>query len=84
MRDLVLKEVADAQPLSPNTIAWGDRRYYTEANLNYNRVFGEKHRVGGLLLYYQQEYTRTDGGTDPYKIVPYRNMALSGRATYSL
>lgn len=81
--DLVLKKVADAQPLSPNTIAWGDRRYYTEANLNYNRVFGEKHRVGGLLLYYQQEYTRTDGGTDPYKIVPYRNMALSGRATYS-
>ena len=52
-------------------------------NLTYERLFAEKHRVSGLLLYYQQEYARNDAGSNIFAAVPRRNVALSGRATYS-
>lgn len=60
-----------------------NRRYYGEAMLNYENVFGEKHRVGGLLFYYQQEFQVDDRETNAFKAVPKRNLALSGRVTYA-
>ncbi|MCL3780925.1 TonB-dependent receptor [Prolixibacteraceae bacterium JC049] len=80
---LVLRKVVDSSPLSQKTSAWGDKRFYTEATLNYNRLFNETHRVGGLLFYYQQEYGRNDSGGDILKAIPARNQAFSGRATYA-
>ncbi|TKG91882.1 TonB-dependent receptor [Puteibacter caeruleilacunae] len=81
--ELVLRKVVDSSPLSQSTGAWGDKRFYTEASLNYNRLFNETHRIGGLLFYYQQEYSRNDSGGDVLKAIPKRNQALSGRATYA-
>jgi TonB-linked SusC/RagA family outer membrane protein len=81
--NLVLTKIADENPLTQTTGSWGDRRYYGEMNLSYEGVFAEKHRVGGLLLYYQQEYARNDAGANIFAAVPKRNIALSGRATYS-
>jgi hypothetical protein len=34
-----------------------------KAQLNYDRVFAEKHRVGAMLMYYQREYVITDAPT---------------------
>ena len=81
--NLVMKQVGWSKPLQQTTTSWGDYRYYAELNLNYNRLFAERHRVGALLLYYQQEYARNDAGGDVYKAIPNRNMALSGRLTYA-
>lgn len=80
---MVLTKVRDANPLTQKTGSWGDKRYYTEANLSYEKLIAEDHRVGGLLLYYQQEYGRNDAGDNIFAAVPTKNMALSGRATYS-
>ncbi len=81
--DMVLTRVLEASPLKQNTGSWGDKRYYGELNLNYDQIFAEKHRVSGLLLYYQQEYSRNDAGENIFAAIPKKNMALSGRATYS-
>lgn len=81
--NLVFRRTGTSSPLNQSTSSWGDRRYYSELNLNYNRLFNDVHRVGGLLMYYQQEYFRNDAGNNFRSAVPKRNMALSGRTTYS-
>lgn len=48
-----------------------------QTSLNYARVFGEKHRVGGLLLA-QRDYWETSGGEIPYNV-----LGIAGRVTYS-
>ncbi len=80
---MVLRRQMAGFPLAQSTSSWGDRRYYGELNVSYDRVFNSVHRVTGLLLYYQQDYARNDAGSNVFKAVPKRNLALSGRATYS-
>lgn len=85
--NLVLRKKGDKSPMAQTTISKGDRRYYGELNLNYDRVFAEKHRVGGLLFFYMQSKTAAfnAGGEldNVFAAVPKRNVALSGRATYA-
>lgn len=59
----------------------GDRRFYTEASLNYDRNFN-KHRVGGLVLFYTDDRTNAFAG-NWVTAIPYRYMGLAGRVTYS-
>lgn len=66
----------------------GDRRYYTETAINYNRTFG-KHGVTGMLLYNQSDYTKVVS-SDPNEeedtftgSIPYRTRGLAGRLTYA-
>lgn len=81
--DLVFRRIQTASPLSQNSETSGNRRYYTEANLSYNTLINEKHNIGGLLLYYQQEFSETANvGSNVLLGVPKRNIAMSGRATY--
>ncbi|WP_186757461.1 SusC/RagA family TonB-linked outer membrane protein [Echinicola salinicaeni] len=58
----------------------GNRKFYTETAINYNRSFG-KHDVSGLLLYYQSDYVNGDAG-DLIASIPFRHRGLSGRSTY--
>lgn len=61
---------------------YGDRRFYVESSLNYNRKFG-KHDVGGLLLYNQSDYSDATARVDDWKkAIPYRQRNIVGRATY--
>jgi len=54
---------------------------YMEAALNYNRVFGEKHDVGGLLVLITRDYL--DGNANTVQLsLPSRNIGLSGRFNY--
>lgn len=67
--------------LSYTSYANGERALYIEGNVTYNRVFNEKHSVGGLLLYNQREYQIAEGSS--IGALPYRNQGLAGRFTYS-
>ena len=68
--------------MSQSGYADGNRRYYSEAKLDYNKLFGDDHRVTGLLMYYQQERVNSVNVSDVKSSIPYRNIGLSGRATY--
>ena len=50
-----------------------DQTFELQANLNYQRQFGD-HNIGAMLLYKQREYRSS--------VLPNRNQGLSGRVTY--
>lgn len=54
----------------------------TQSMLNYNRTFGKKNAVSGLLVYLTRGSLTANAG-DLQKSLPFRNMGVSGRATYS-
>lgn len=54
---------------------------YMEAALNYNRTFGEKHSLGGVLVMIGREYL--DGNAPTVQLsLPSRNIGVSGRYSY--
>ncbi|MGV3766250.1 MAG: SusC/RagA family TonB-linked outer membrane protein [Chitinophagaceae bacterium] len=58
-----------------------DSRLWLEATLTYNRLFGEKHRIGGNLITYFSSYETGNAGSVSASL-PSRNNGLSGRFTY--
>lgn len=78
---LDLELVSDSKPLEVSTKAYSRRKTYLEGSISYEQLFGGKHRVGGLLHYFHQEYTASYWkGMDA---IPERNQGLSGRVTYA-
>jgi TonB-linked SusC/RagA family outer membrane protein len=55
--------------------------FYMESMLNYTRDFG-KHDVSGLLVFITRESLNGNAG-DLQRSLPFRNVGLSGRATYA-
>ncbi|WP_246163609.1 SusC/RagA family TonB-linked outer membrane protein [Sphingobacterium humi] len=55
---------------------------YMEAALNYDKKLGEKHALSGLLVFVMRNSLIGNAGT-LQKSLAYRNLGLSGRATYS-
>ncbi len=60
----------------------GTMTTYLEGSLNYNRVFNEVHRVGGLFLYNQKVHSKTQEG-NKYLSLPYKSQGIAGRVTYA-
>ncbi|WP_050700929.1 TonB-dependent receptor [Dysgonomonas sp. BGC7] len=60
----------------------GSRTTNFEASLNYDQVFGQDHRVGGLFLFNMRSRTNNFPASYIYAF-PYRNTGIAGRATYS-
>ncbi|GAA4801683.1 TonB-dependent receptor [Olivibacter ginsenosidimutans] len=59
----------------------GNRQFYTETAINYNRTFGD-HDVAAMLLYNQSD--RINGFEDDFILsLPYRSRGLAGRSTYA-
>ncbi|MDR1097942.1 MAG: TonB-dependent receptor [Tannerella sp.] len=59
-----------------------DSDMYFEAAVDYNRTFAEKHGVSGLLIFILKD--RMEANVSSFQeTLPYRNLGLSGRATYS-
>lgn len=56
--------------------------FYLESALNYNRTFNEKHGTSGMLVYIMRNELNADA-SDLQQSLPYRNIGLSGRFTYS-
>ncbi|MDR2038116.1 MAG: TonB-dependent receptor [Bacteroidales bacterium] len=56
--------------------------FYSETALDYANTFSDKHAVGGIVLFMVQ--TKLDGNTAVLQqSLPYRNVGIAGRATYS-
>jgi TonB-linked SusC/RagA family outer membrane protein len=60
----------------------GERQYYTEASLNYDRSFGKDHHLTALALFNQRERV-AQYAVDVTSSLPFRSQGLVGRATYS-
>ncbi|MDR2272780.1 MAG: TonB-dependent receptor [Sphingobacterium sp.] len=69
----LINEVKMGEPVEENS---GNKKIYIEGSLNYNRVFAEKHTVGGMLLYYQKSQQYQNDA------LAYKKQAYVGRATY--
>lgn len=66
------------------------RRFQFESTLNYDRVFGTNHRVGGLAYFNLSDQQATDQNSDDenkdmslsYAMIPKRYMRMTGRVAY--
>jgi TonB-linked SusC/RagA family outer membrane protein len=58
-----------------------NRAMELKAQLNYNRLIAEKHRVGLMGIYYQRDY-RNGSADNAIQSLPYRKQGLAFRATY--
>lgn len=56
--------------------------FYMQATLNYDHTFKDKHSVNGLLVFLAQNRL-TGNPSDLQSSLPFRNVGLAGRATYS-
>ncbi|MBL1411489.1 SusC/RagA family TonB-linked outer membrane protein [Sphingobacterium faecale] len=72
-----------SQDLRYSLSRYGDRRFYGEASVNYNRTFANKHEVGGLFLFNQSDYIDATYRVNNYTAaIPYRQRNFVGRGTY--
>lgn len=69
--------------LETSTSTTGDRLMNLQATLNYQRMFGDKHDVGAMLVYLQREYNLNNPDNNYYNTLPERNQGLAGRVTYA-
>lgn len=53
-----------------------------KAQFNYDRVFNQDHRLGGMLIYYQSSRVNPIASSS-INALPYRKQGLAARATYS-
>ncbi len=64
--------------------AFGEKKIYIEAQLNYARVFADKHDVTATIVYNQKE-NQYQGVANDYAgivLLPYRKQNIVGRGTY--
>ena len=54
---------------------------YIETALDYNRLFADRHNLSGMLVYVLRQQLNGNAGSLQSSL-PYRNLGLSGRATY--
>lgn len=59
----------------------GNRKFYSEASLNYARTFG-KHDFTGLLIYNRSDVVRNTEG-NLIASLPFRNQGVAARTTYA-
>ena len=60
----------------------GDRKWYIQGMVNYDRTFGGVHNVSGMILYNQEEYN-TNAPDTFINSLPKRKQGIAGRATYA-
>jgi TonB-linked SusC/RagA family outer membrane protein len=58
------------------------RKYHLETNINWERVFAEKHRVSALVYYYLSDQKRASSGNTNLTAIPLRYQGVSSRLTY--
>lgn len=77
--NLIFKKVASGNDAlnDPQESNSGDKKIYIETQLNYNRLFANKHQVNAMLLYMQKEQQYHN------EALAYRKQSFVGRASYS-
>jgi TonB-linked SusC/RagA family outer membrane protein len=80
---LVTKEIIPEQKVTYSHVVQAYRKFHLESTLNYDRVFGKDHRVGGLIYYYMSDQQATAEMTSSsLSGIPVRYQGLSSRLTY--
>lgn len=77
----------EQRTLGTSTSTTGDRSFYFQATLNYDRTFGEKHNVSAMLLYNQDEFNlnnpyNDNADTRLINSLPKRKLGFAGRLSY--
>jgi TonB-linked SusC/RagA family outer membrane protein len=80
---LVMREMVKATPASYSKTLNQFRKYHFETTMNYDQVFGEDHRVLGLVYYYLSDQKYTEDATSNMTAIPVRYQGVSSRFTYS-
>lgn len=77
--DLIYTQIKSGtgQLSSPGATLSATKNIYTEASLNYKRLFSGKHDITAMALFYQKE---SQLSSDP---LPFRKMGYVGRVTYA-
>lgn len=65
-----------------NGAANGDRQIYMQGQINYDRTFGDKHNVTGMVVYTQEEQS-ANRPTTFIASLPKRKQGVAGRFTYA-
>ncbi|KAA6342738.1 TonB-dependent receptor SusC [termite gut metagenome] len=80
--DLVTRE----QVSKSNVLYSGEensyRKYHFESTLTYDRLFGDQHRVSGLIYYYVSDQQATADAANSLSAIPVRYQGISSRLTY--
>ncbi len=81
--ELITSDVDKGQEfLNYSRDSGGDRTIYFESRLNYNRTFGGKHNVDGLLLFNLRDFVDQRAATSIMSL-PYRNTGIAARSAYA-
>lgn len=81
-RTLGMSKIEQDPTLAFTADSGGDRQIYIQAMINYDRTFGEKHNVTGMLVYNQEEYS-INKPADFISSLPQRKQGIAGRLTYA-
>ena len=81
--EILYKEVEKGQEFMSysNSVAT-NRAKELKAQLIYDHIFGAKHRVGSMFMYYQRDYINGSAGSS-IAALPYRKQGIAFRSTYS-
>ena len=78
----VMGGTENAHVLGASRSSSGDRSFYFQASLNYDRTFKEVHNVSAMALYNQDQYDSGAPTDDLIATLPKRKMGLAGRISY--
>lgn len=80
--NLILRKMRDETLMKQESRSSGERKEYLEAELHYNRIFGD-HIVGGVLKYTQDKSINTShNSSDIMQGIDRRHQGLAGRFNY--
>ena len=81
--DLIVKEIDTGREyLGYSASASSNRAIEAKAQLNYDKLFNQEHRVGGMFMYYQRDYINGTAGSS-LQALPFRKQGIAFRSTYS-
>ena len=78
----VMGGTENAYVLGAERTSSGDRSFYFQTSLNYDRTFNKVHNVSAMALYNQDQYDSGAPTTDLIATLPKRKMGLAGRISY--
>lgn len=68
--------------LGTNRTNGGNRRFYFQTSLNYDRTFNKRHNVSAMFLYNQDQSDTGGVTTDLIETLPKRRMGIAARLSY--
>ncbi|KAA6302942.1 MAG: TonB-dependent receptor SusC [Candidatus Ordinivivax streblomastigis] len=77
---MIERVVAAPADYEKNTYQY--RKYHFESTLDYGTLFGDDHRVSGLVYYYVSDQKDTYDATSSLAAIPIRYQGVSSRLTY--